>query len=589
MAFFLIVPSVMIVSVLLVRALANRLGLRIYHTTLAAVAIMAFPVTFGATRLSPAIGREYFLWLGALIVAASGLLTLANKFLHGKEIEEERRFTEEVKAAYEAEKRKSIAVIEDKLTDAPAPKTLAYNEIFADENISVQTDEQIADENISAQTDEQTADENISAQTDEQTAAENISAVTDEQPADENISAVTDEQTAAENISAQTDEQSADKNISAVTDEQNADENISAEADEQNADEKVSAVIDEQNADEKVSAETDEQIADKNISAVIDEQNADEKVSAETDEQSADENISAVTDEQNADENISAVIDEQSADKNISAQTDEQTAAENISAETELDEEVKAAVAAELSEEPALPENFPLEKIFKPLTEPYPEEAVDEPIKLPEKPKPVKIFPLEKVFEPLTELKHEEIIPPPAKKSNPEPKFPLQKVFEPLSTLNLDKLEEITREEKNLPHEVETKPEEKIDTLDDLLDKAYDERDKGHTWQAIETYKKALERYQGDEYAPFVAIDLCNIYKEQALYTEAIKVYEQALALPALKRNDSARKEFQTNLRYLRLLREILLKHRALSTPFSRLPKDILQEVDIEFKKVQYQ
>ncbi|MBR3498682.1 MAG: hypothetical protein IKO05_06810 [Selenomonadaceae bacterium] len=563
MAFFLIVPSVMIVSVLLVRALANRLGLRIYHTTLAAVAIMAFPVTFGATRLSPAIGREYFLWLGALIVAASGLLTLANKFLHGKEIEEERRFTEEVKAAYEAEKRKSIAVIEDKLTDAPAPKTLAYNEIFADENISVQTDEQIADENISAQTDEQTADENISAQTDEQTAAENISAVTDEQPADENISA--------------------------VTDEQNADENISAEADEQNADEKVSAVIDEQNADEKVSAETDEQIADKNISAVIDEQNADEKVSAETDEQSADENISAVTDEQNADENISAVIDEQSADKNISAQTDEQTAAENISAETELDEEVKAAVAAELSEEPALPENFPLEKIFKPLTEPYPEEAVDEPIKLPEKPKPVKIFPLEKVFEPLTELKHEEIIPPPAKKSNPEPKFPLQKVFEPLSTLNLDKLEEITREEKNLPHEVETKPEEKIDTLDDLLDKAYDERDKGHTWQAIETYKKALERYQGDEYAPFVAIDLCNIYKEQALYTEAIKVYEQALALPALKRNDSARKEFQTNLRYLRLLREILLKHRALSTPFSRLPKDILQEVDIEFKKVQYQ
>ena len=63
------------------------------------------------------------------------MLTLANKFLHGKELEEEQRFTEEVKAAYEAEKRKSIAVIEDKLTDAPAPKTLAYNEIFADENI----------------------------------------------------------------------------------------------------------------------------------------------------------------------------------------------------------------------------------------------------------------------------------------------------------------------------------------------------------------------------------------------------------------------------------------------------------------------
>ena len=536
LAFFLIVPSVMIVSVLLTRALANRLGLRIYHTTLAAVAIMSFPVTFGATRLSPAIGREYFLWLGALILAASGLLTLANKFLHGKELEEEQRFTEEVKAAYEAEKRKSIAVIEDKLTDAPAPKTLAYNETSAAENIS----------------------------------------------------AVIDGQNAGKNISAVIDEQNADKNISAVIDEQSADENISAQTDEQNADKKISAEVDEQNADENISAVIDGQNADKKISAVIDGQNADKNISVQTDEQPADEKISAVTDEQNADENISAVIDGQNAAENISAVIDEQNADKKISAEVELDEEVKAAVAAELSEEPALPENFPLEKIFKPLTESKPEE-VNEPIKLPKKLKPVKIFPLEKVFEPLTELKHEEIVPPPAKKSEPEKNFPLQKVFEPLSTLNLDKLEEITREEKNLPHEVETNPEEKIDTLDDLLDKAYDERDKGHTWQAIEIYKKALERYQGDEYAPFVAIDLCNIYKEQALYTEAIKVYEQALTLPALKRNDSARKEFQTNLRYLRLLREVLLKHRALSTPFSRLPKDILQEVDIEFKKVQYQ
>ena len=131
------------------------------------------------------------------------------------------------------------------------------------------------------------------------------------------------------------------------------------------------------------------------------------------------------------------------------------------------------------------------------------------------------------------------------------------------------------------------KPEEKIATLDELLDKAYEERDKGHVWQAISTYKKALERYRYDDYAPFVAIDLVNIYKEQALYSNAIKIYEAALLLPGVERNSSTKKEFLNSLKYLRVVRDVLSKHQTLSTPFSQLPKEILQEVDIEFQKVQ--
>ena len=216
-----------------------------------------------------------------------------------------------------------------------------------------------------------------------------------------------------------------------------------------------------------------------------------------------------------------------------------------------------------------------------------PKEA-DKPIKLEEKPKATEEFPLEEVFKPLSEVKPEPVkhFDAPKKIERTE-LFPLQEVFRPLSTMDLDKLEEITQEEKSLPHEEETNPEEKIDTLDDLLDKAYAERDKGHVWQAIETYKKALERYRNDEYAPFVAIDLGNIYKEQALYSEAIKIYEEALTLPAVKRNASAKKEFAGTLEYLRVVHNVLIKNRALSTPFSQLSKEILQEIDTELKKVQ--
>ena len=461
MAFFLIVPSVMIIGVLLVHALANRLGLKIFYATLAAAAITTFPVTFAATKISPAIGRGYFLWLGFFIAATAGALTLANRFLLKKQREEEKNFHEEVLAAYEEEKKISTPATQkpiEKFSWGEEKIVPAYNE---------SVDEKISDEPVDKKISDEPADEKIS-----------------DEPADEKIS------------------------------DEPVDEKIS--------DEPVDQKISDEPVDEKISDEpVDEKISDEPVDEKISDEPVDQKISAEN----------------------------------------------------------------ELNEKPALPENFPLEKIFEPLTEIKHEDA-DKPIELPEEPNDEE-FPFDKIFKPLSEVKREEISPPPEKNSKPAEFVPLQEVFRPLSTLNLEKIEEITEEEKNLPHEEETNPEEKIVSLDDLLDKACEERDKGHVWQAIETYKKALERYRADEYAPFVAIDLCNIYKEQALYSEAIKVYEQALTLPALERNSSAKKEFAETLKYLRVVREILQKHHALSTPFSQLSKEILQEVDIEFKKLQ--
>ena len=106
MAFFLIVPSVIVVSIVLVHALANRLGLRIYYTTLIAVAVLSFMANFAATLWSPAVGKGFLLRLGLIILAASFLLTLANRFLIKQQRNAEKNFHEEVKAAYEAEVNK---------------------------------------------------------------------------------------------------------------------------------------------------------------------------------------------------------------------------------------------------------------------------------------------------------------------------------------------------------------------------------------------------------------------------------------------------------------------------------------------------
>lgn len=125
------------------------------------------------------------------------------------------------------------------------------------------------------------------------------------------------------------------------------------------------------------------------------------------------------------------------------------------------------------------------------------------------------------------------------------------------------------------------------ETLDDILDYAYSEKQQGHTWQAIAAYKKALEKYRNDSYAPFVAIDLGNIYKEQAFYTKAIKTYEDALELPAVRRNASTKAEFKKNLIYLKTVQSVLLRHKALSTPFSKISRAYLQEIEAEFQAMQ--
>ena len=126
-----------------------------------------------------------------------------------------------------------------------------------------------------------------------------------------------------------------------------------------------------------------------------------------------------------------------------------------------------------------------------------------------------------------------------------------------------------------------------LGSLDDILDYAYAQKAKGNLNQAVLAYQKALDRYKNDDYAPFIAIDLGNIYKEQAAYSRVIKTYEEALKLPVVMRNAETRKEFTKNLAYLRVVQSVLVRHRAITTPFSKIPRQYLQEVETELKSAQ--
>lgn len=123
------------------------------------------------------------------------------------------------------------------------------------------------------------------------------------------------------------------------------------------------------------------------------------------------------------------------------------------------------------------------------------------------------------------------------------------------------------------------------ETLESLLEYAKAEKAKGNITATIDAYEKALEDYGADDYAPFIAIDLSAIYREQAAYTKAIKVYEEALTLPAVKKNSAVEDEFKRKLAYMQTVQAVLLRHKALTTPFSQIPISYMQEVELEFRE----
>ena len=154
-----------------------------------------------------------------------------------------------------------------------------------------------------------------------------------------------------------------------------------------------------------------------------------------------------------------------------------------------------------------------------------------------------------------------------------------------------DKVEDKTQDTKSTKPTVVDKMADinaHLGSLDDILDYAYAQKSKGNLNQAVLAYQKALDRYRNDDYAPFIAIDLGNIYKEQAAYTKFIKTYEEALKLPVVIRNADTHKEFNKTLTYMRIVQSVLIRHRALTIPFSKIPRQYLQEIETEFKSLQF-
>ncbi|MDD6850431.1 MAG: hypothetical protein PUD54_08120 [Veillonellaceae bacterium] len=102
---------------------------------------------------------------------------------------------------------------------------------------------------------------------------------------------------------------------------------------------------------------------------------------------------------------------------------------------------------------------------------------------------------------------------------------------------------------------------EGLDSMDALLDFAFAQIGAGAYELALLAYSTALEQYRNDDYAPFIIIDMVNLYKSQGRYQEAIDCVHNAMDIPAIHESPAYQQKFQN---YLAQLRSI--SHSAVST-----------------------
>lgn len=146
---------------------------------------------------------------------------------------------------------------------------------------------------------------------------------------------------------------------------------------------------------------------------------------------------------------------------------------------------------------------------------------------------------------------------------------------EPETTAEVEVTEEPeTTAEVEVPEELESTAEaqqaeeaplpalpEGLDSMDALLDFAFAQTGAGAYELALLAYSTALEQYRNDDYAPFIIIDMVNLYKSQGRYQEAIDCVHNAMDLPAIQESPAYQQNFQN---YLAQLKSI--SHSAVST-----------------------
>ena len=136
----------------------------------------------------------------------------------------------------------------------------------------------------------------------------------------------------------------------------------------------------------------------------------------------------------------------------------------------------------------------------------------------------------------------------------PETTVEVEVAEEPETTAEAEVAEEPETTAEAQPAEEAPLPTlpEGLDSMDALLDFAFAQTGAGAYELALLAYSTALEQYRNDDYAPFIIIDMVNLYKSQGRYQEAIDCVYNAMDIPAIQESPAYQQNFQNYLAQLK-------------------------------------
>ena len=136
----------------------------------------------------------------------------------------------------------------------------------------------------------------------------------------------------------------------------------------------------------------------------------------------------------------------------------------------------------------------------------------------------------------------------------PETTVEVEVAEEPETTAEAEVAEEPETTAEAQPAEEAPVPAlpEGLDSMDALLDFAFAQTGAGAYELALLAYSTALEQYRNDDYAPFIIIDMVNLYKSQGRYQEAIDCVHNAMDIPAIQESPAYQQNFQNYLAQLK-------------------------------------
>ena len=251
-----------------------------------------------------------------------------------------------------------------------------------------------------------------------------------------------------------------------------------------------------------------------------------------------------------------------------------------VIAET-LEEEVIPEVIAETLEEEVIPEviveTLEEEVIPEVIAETLEEEVIPEVI--------VETLEEEVIPEVIAETLEEEVIPEVIAETLEEEVI-TEAIEEEVSSGYTMEFEEKVEVLSGLMNVNEENLSEPISNdLEDLMDFAFEQKERREFVQALTSFRQALLLYPDSEAAPFLVMEIGAILKNLGSYNESITVFTEGRLLPGVMQNSALEQEFINNIAYLRIVKNILIKNSLEFMPFNRIPEKVCKEIDEEFSE----